>query len=156
MATNFDTTARDEYLQQFPNNWRSQFANTFLEAVRAGANTPSLVLIHVTNKCQERLGYGWYGDGEKFGTLLNTLETQAALDYAAWCIHYESLPQGDRNRMKAAQRDKHLQAHMQALPPTEPQLALLRRLKWTGEPEVANKAEASALIEAYLNQRKAS
>ena len=87
---------------------------------------------------------------QKWTAIRATLARPQALDFAAYAVHYARLPHETRQRMKAARALTYADAHMQTQPATPSQFTLLRRLGWTGEPPVNTRAEAAALIGAYL------
>ena len=139
------------WLDHIPGHRRGVVANWFHESVRKGAHQPALVLQAVRQTCSRRRRWG---DETDACAVLSALATDpaGALAYAQSVIAYESLPSEARQRVKAERTIAFLKQGMKGKPATEPQLAYLRKLGYTGAPPV-DRAAASALIDA-LQQRR--
>lgn len=145
--------ARDAYLELVNPSYRSHVTNLYLEAARAGLRKPSDILARVLGEVRRRLDAATVdSDRDKWRTILATLARPEALDFAAYAIYYARLPESARRRLKATRQAAYLESHMQAQAATPSQLALLRRLGWTGRPPVNTRAEAAALISALMGQ----
>ena len=143
--------AKAAYLELVNPSHRSHVTNLYLEAARAGLRKPSEVLARVLAVVARRLAAA-DEDSEraKWTAIRATLARPQALDFAAYSVHYAALPHETRARLKASRQADYLQQHMESLPATASQLVLLRRLGWRGDPTVSTRAEAAALIGAYL------
>ena len=143
--------AKAAYLELVNPSYRSHVTNLYLEAARAGLRKPSEVLARVLAVVTQRLAAAEDdSERQKWTAIRATLARPQALDFAAYAVHYARLPHETRQRMKAARALTYADAHMQTQPATPSQFTLLRRLGWTGEPPVNTRAEAAALIGAYL------
>lgn len=148
--------ARDNYLRLIHPNHKSHVTNLFLGAARDGLRKPSDVLARVVRDVDRRYSEaraaGDAAQCEKWAAIWPTLGRPEALAFAAWAITYAALPDGERQRMREARRIVHIDAYMETQPATESQLALLRRLGWTGYPTVDNRAQAAALITSLMGK----
>ena len=115
----------------------------------AHSNQMGLWISFVT-PCAELSLQGDAAQVEKWRAVRVTLARPEALDFAAYSIHYARLPYETRRRLKAARAQQFADAYMEQQPATNSQIVLLRRLGWTGAPPVSTRAEAAALIGAYL------
>jgi hypothetical protein len=143
--------ARDAFLSLVNPSHKSHVTNLFLEQARAGVVKPSDIIARVLAVVTQRLAAAEDdSERQKWTAIRATLARPQALDFAAYAVHYARLPHETRQRMKAARALTYADAHMQTQPATPSQFTLLRRLGWTGEPPVNTRAEAAALIGAYL------
>lgn len=143
--------ARDAFLALIHPNHKSHVCNLFLEQARAGVGKPGDVLARVLAEVRRRLDTAADDtQRQKWRAILPTLARPEALDFAAYSVHYSRLPYETRRRMKAQKQAAYLEAHMEQAAATPSQLVLLRRMGWTGDPPVSTRAEAAALIGAYL------
>ena len=143
--------ARDAFLSLVNPSHKSHVTNLFLEQARAGVVKPSDIIARVLAVVTQRLAAAEDdSERQKWTAIRATLARPQALDFAAYAVHYARLPHETRQRMKAARALTYADAHMQTQPATPSQFTLLRRLGWTGEPTVSTRAEAAALIGAYL------
>ena len=149
--------ARDAFLSLVNPSHKSHVTNLFLEQARAGVVKPSDIIARVLAVVTQRLAAaGDEAERAKWTAIRATLARPQALDFAAYAVHYARLPHETRRRMKATRQADYLQQHMESHPATNSQLVLLRRLGWQGDPPVSTRAEAAALIGAYLAGRGAS
>ena len=143
--------AKSAYLELVNPSHRSHITNLYLEAARAGLRKPSDVLARVLSVVSQRLAAAADpADLDKWHAIRATLARPQALDFAAYSIHYAALPGETRRRLKAQKQAAFIESHMEQAAATPSQLLLLRRLGWTGAPPVSIRAEAAALIGAYL------
>ena len=148
-----------DLLDQFPQNRRSWVANTFLSVVRDGAASVEAVLVGVATRVETAIAdavrysnYDWARERmRRDRSLLDVLGTPEAAAYAAWALEYNQLPRLAREAIREAEGFVHRAAWMDAQPPTDRQLAYLRRLGHDGDPP-ASKLAASQLIDALLRQ----
>lgn len=147
-----------EFLDRFPQRNRSWVANLFLGAVRDGITDPYDVLAVVADRVQEdmRRSARWPSEWSteriaRGRRLLDALRTADARPYAVWCVEYDRLPRAARDALRAAEGHLHRTAWMAEQPPTERQMAYLRRLGYGG-PDPASKLDASDLIDRLLRQ----
>ena len=138
-------------LERFPGTRRSYVANTFLYAVRAGAQTPAKVLADVEHELSETAKrsrrWGFSETVERTETMYSILNEyhDEALAFAAWAIAWEALPPAERERQKKAKGAPHRLAWMEQQTATEKQVAYIRALGYQGV--VTSKGHASSLIE---------
>jgi hypothetical protein len=143
--------ARDAFLSLVNPSHKSHVTNLFLEQARAGVVKPSDIIARVLAVVTQRLAAAEDdSERQKWTAIRATLARPQALDFAAYTVHYARLPHETRQRMKAARALTYADAHMQTQPATPSQFTLLRRLGWQGDPPVSTRAEAAALIGAYL------
>lgn len=143
--------AKAAYLELVNPSHRSHVTNLYLEAARAGLRKPSDVLARVLAVVSQRLAAAAdEGERQKWLAVRSTLARPEALDFGAWAIHYAALPTETRRRLKASRAQRFADAWLESQPATNTQLVLLRRMGWQGEPTVSTRAEAAALIGAYL------
>ena len=150
--------ARDAFLNLVNPSHKSHVCNLFLEQARAGVVKPSDVLARVLAEVDHRLSEAQAQQDPaqytKWHAIILTLATPQALDFAAYAVHYARLPHETRRRLKAQKQAAYLEAHMEQAAATPSQFTLLRRLGWTGAPPVNTRAEAAALIGAFLAGRE--
>jgi hypothetical protein len=144
------------WLEHFAPERRSGVANLFHQVHRAGAATPPLILHDVRQGVRRRL-QSQYCSPDRAAHLALVLEAldcahDAALAYAEEVIAWNRLPQPERDTIKAERRREYQQTHMRAQPPTSKQISFLRALGDLG-PDPANRAAASALIDALLKRK---
>ena len=143
--------ARDAFLSLVNPSHKSHVTNLFLEQARAGVVKPSDIIARVLAVVTQRLAAAAdEGERQKWLAVRSTLARPEALDFGAWAIHYAALPTETRRRLKASRAQRFADAWLESQPATNTQLVLLRRMGWQGEPTVSTRAEASALIGAYL------
>lgn len=109
MVTNIipNEEAKVKFLSHFPRSYQSHIANIFFEATRhGGKDTPSLVALYVKAKSiikvQDAIKYHNERDESKFKMLSMVLcdHLDEALQYASYCLWWESLPKDERDRIK--------------------------------------------------------
>ena len=143
--------ARDAFLSLVNPSHKSHVCNLFLEQARAGVVKPSDIIARVLAVVTQRLAAAEDdSERQKWTAIRATLARPQALDFAAYAVHYARLPHETRQRMKASRAHQYADAYMEQQPATASQLVLLRRLGWRGDPTVSTRAEAAALIGAYL------
>lgn len=135
------------FLTNFPAKVRSLIANQFCYAVRSGHKQPDMVIRWVKADARKRLAKN--PDQRDSQTLLLELlqEPTAALKFAAFIIHRESLPAEVREQQKEEQGKTFREQYMSSLPPTDKQLSYLRSLRCPTVPKT--RLEASKLIEQF-------
>ncbi len=146
------TDDRKRILERFPQNRRAYVANTVLFAVRAGAKNPLQVLVDVNKTLTGALERARRWNNQS-GIIERTEQVyiilhehhEEAMDLCRWALWWESLPQAERDRQKAARGAEHRQAYMESQPASEKQVAYIRALGFAGE--VTSKAHASELID---------
>lgn len=149
--------AKAEYLELVNPTHRSHVTNLYLEAARAGLRKPGDIVARVLAVVTRKLAEATTPEEvAKWTAIRATLATGAALDFAAYSVHYVNLPTETRRRLKASKQAAYLEQHLEALAATPAQLTLLRRMGWTGDPTVSTRAEAAALIGALLAGRGGS
>ena len=143
---------RRAFLERFPEHLRSQIANTFLCAIRAGVTTEADVVYRVERAYLCRLDAG-----ERVRDGLARRRAQAVLDaltahpeqavaFAAWCLEWESLPAEERKRRKRCRSEEHRRQWLAEQPPTGRQVAYARLLGHDGP--IESKADASRIIDS--------
>ena len=143
--------ARDAFLSLVNPSHKSHVTNLFLEQARAGVVKPSDIIARVLAVVTQRLAAAEDdSERQKWTAIRATLARPQALNFAAYAVHYARLPHETRQRMKASRAHQYADAYMEQQPATASQLVLLRRLGWRGDPTVSTRAEAAALIGAYL------
>ncbi|RIH88845.1 hypothetical protein [Calidithermus roseus] len=140
---------RGLFLSYFPPEYRSTAANCLLTAVRQGCADPNQVVGYALETARRRMRWG----SEAFHTLvwLAEFDPEALLAGARWALWWESLPFAERQRIKRERSEEAVTRWMETQPPTEKQLSYLRVLGYTDE--VANRLEASRLVDGYLKGR---
>jgi hypothetical protein len=153
-------------MDRFPQPERSTVANLFYTAVRAGLRDPVVVHSRVLHTLRHDIEYQeqWiHSDGslnpawareriqqrQRWEALLYDYDDDA-IAFAQYVIEREQKPRAEREAEKAAHTEEYRRAYMAQQPPTEKQVAYLRRLGHHGP--VGSKAEASALIDRLLQQ----
>ncbi len=145
--------AKAAYLELVNPSYRSHVTNLYLEAARAGLRKPSDIVARVLAVVASRLAAASdEAERQKWTAIRATLARPQALDFAAYAVHYAALPHETRRRLKAQKQAAYLESYMEQAAATPSQLALLRRLGWTGKPPVNTRAEAAALISALMGQ----
>ena len=147
--------AKAAYLELVNPSHRSHVTNLYLEAARAGLRKPSDIVARVLATVTQRLAAaGDEAERQKWIAIRATLARPQALEFGAYAVHYARLPHETRRRLKAQKQAAYIEAHMEQAAATPSQFTLLRRLGWTGAPPVSTRAEAAALIGAYLAGRE--
>jgi hypothetical protein len=143
-----------EFLDRFPPSQRGWLGSEFNIAVRDGARTVEEVLVAVRSKTLARL------DDlqlplkrcELLKAFLIALDEPDAEAYGQYVLTYESLPAGERDKIKLARNEEYKNAYLAGQQPTVKQLDYLRAL---GCPDVPhNRAEASILIDRWRTRRE--
>ena len=157
--TSYDYPGR--FLEQFEKSQRSTVANWYCYAFREGNTTLDDLINAVRKKCEvvvrrsiERPPYD-QGQALLADQLCNELETDESYNFAEFIIARENLPEAERQRLKALRADEQRITYMQAQPPTGKQIVYLKGLGHAEDHMPTSKAEASRLIDQYLQQSKA-
>ena len=138
-------------LERFPQARRSYVANTFLYAVRAGAQTPLQVLAAVMHELRETSArsqrWGFTDTIQRTDEVHTVLveHHDEAMAFAQRAIAWEALMPTEKERQKAAKGAVHRQTYMEQQPPTDKQRGYLAALGYHGE--ITSKAHASDLID---------
>ena len=157
--TSFDYPGK--FLEQFDKGRWSTVANWYCYAFRDGATTLDDLIQAVRKKCETVIRYHAnrpsYDQGQAFlsDQLLDVLETDESYNFAEFIIARESLPEAERQRLKALRADEQRAAYMESQPPSEKQLLYLKGLGHAEDQMPTSKAEASKLIDGYLQKSKA-
>lgn len=137
------------FLQHFPREYRGRNGHFFYHAVRSGADDPRKVCSLVYKQVVARLKEAGLGDVQRlsFLDLKRWLEDdrQGAMLLAHYCLEWEQATPEERRARKERNAAEAKREAMGERPPTEKQLALLKKLGHTGE--VHHRAHASELIE---------
>jgi hypothetical protein len=150
-----------EFLKQFPQNHTGAVGHIFCARAREGHDTVAELLAAVSDWAEERLANPYPGDTEDSVRVARRLSAAVTTDecarFARFIIWRESLSYGERERLKAAARavkgSDYMRQAMAGKPPTEKQLALLKRKGCTTIPRT--RLEASEMIDTLLNGRVA-
>lgn len=161
------TDPRD-LMDLFPQRERGTIAQRFYDAVRGGVRDADAVVAWVhawlrtdIARCRESSSSDWPGWAERRAEqaerdeiwaeklLMHPAETRA---FAQYVIEREQLPRAVREAEKQARSVEYARAYMAQQPPTDKQLAYLRKLGHRGE--VGSKAEASELIDRHVRQQE--
>ncbi len=150
-------------LDHFPQHQRSTISNLFLAQIRSGYPPPGhahagawtargvrdAVLLALGARLQRAFRHGRGGDYARDAAILRVLHDQggAALAFAAWALARAALPREERERRKQGRAREHIAAWMDHQPPTDKQVAYLRRMGYAGP--IDSTAHASALIDIY-------
>jgi hypothetical protein len=149
-----------DFLAQFPANHQGVVGTLFCNKVRGGAlDVPSLLDV-VGEHAVERVNNPSEWDTEAglatMCILIEALKTPEAERFARFILWRESLPAYQRKRLKASAKatssEYFARQKMASLPPTEKQLAFLRKAKCPTVPQT--RLEASDLIEDYINGQR--
>ncbi len=142
-------------LDHVPTGQRGPLSNRYRNVIRKG-RAQTAVGVHglvVAEVCEQLASAErWHPDSEYTLFLADLAallcgHTDEGLAFAAYCLADEALPPEERRRRKAAQAAEAVRAHQDRQPPTEKQVAYLRRLGYTGA--IDSKAHASSLIDIY-------
>lgn len=134
------------FLERFPNSQRSAVGNAFLGVIRAVIDQNPEPKDVCSQVYWEVLEKAKAGDAAATSWLpLFRAHKVEALDLARHYLDYERLPASEKEKLKAANEEDGKRAYMEGQPPTEKQIALLKRLKCEETP--ANRWEASQWIE---------
>jgi len=139
-------------LDHFGQSLRSTVANLYLRPIRErGACDPRAVHAAVVRDLQERRAQahrgGWRESFELADAILTTVTDYEAdaLAYAAWALAWEALSPEERRRQKGERSAQHIASIMDRQPPTEKQIAYIRRMGFTDP--IPSKAFASSVID---------
>jgi hypothetical protein len=144
------------FLQHFEQKRRSGIANLFHFSIRDhGCTTARQVCSQVWQTVHRRTQYA--NDKETATHLAHVLavmqhDQTGALAYAQSVLEYEQLPYEARQRVKAERSRAYGHEAMRGKPVTAPQVAMLRRLGFTGEAP-SDRAAASQLIGELMRER---
>lgn len=161
MKWNYD----GDFLRQFPSTHTGAVANVFCECFRDGNRDVVSLLVAVKRWAVAHDAEGGrftkeyqasesYANGAKaYRRLVSAVETEEAERFAAFIIWRESLSREEKRRLKeeaeAENRETYIRVAMSEKPPTEKQLAYLKRLNVSTVPRT--RLEASELIEVALH-----
>jgi hypothetical protein len=140
------------FRDRFPTSMRSHVTNLFLDAVRAGAATPEVVVVAVAATAIARLQRAQRrqdaADVTKFSLLDQLLVAHAeeACHFAAGCIAWEALPWKEKAARKATREQAYRRRHMAGLVATPKQRNYLQALGYLGP--IESRLHASRLIDA--------
>ncbi len=154
MADRVDAANPDRsFLELFPIPDRNPIAQYFHFRVREGAATPRSVVLRVAAHVGARLTQAWGDTGEqrRQQSYLCGLADHfdLALLFAEHVLHWEALPQAERDAQKAERGRTYQREYMATQSATAKQVAYLARLGWDGAvPE--SRAAASDLIDQLL------
>lgn len=164
--TSYDYPGR--FLEQFEKSQRSTVANWYCYAYRVAPGTLDDLIEGMRQTCLKKArdyqaGTNWtpaWLDHMQEQDLLVTqlrevLETDESYNFAEFIIARENLPEAEKQRLKALRADEQRVAYMQAQPPTGKQLVYLKGLGHAEDQMPTSKAEASKLIDQYLQRSKA-
>ena len=145
---NAQDTARD-FLAQFAPLRRSLISNQFCFAVRGGCSNVGSILRWVREDAYRRLRQRHIDleVREALHTLIASLDTPEAANFARLVLEREQLPLSEREKLKAQRSEKYAREWMTTQPPTEKQIQFLCALGCRATPN--NKLEASNWIELY-------
>ena len=149
------TAASRAFLDRFDQPVKSTISNLFLRPVRSGAaHFPRAVLAEVLRELHERraraVAGGWRKTLELTEMIYATIAAheKEAIALGAWALEWEALPPEERAHRKRQRDDEHRLAYMRAQPPTDKQIACLRRMGHAGP--IDSRAHASGLIDVYV------
>lgn len=138
------------FLSQFPKLKRSLIMNMFLAAIREGkATTATDVLLWVMRDANRRLGSQYASEGDRGiqKLLIVEIDSTEALLLAKYCLWWESLSVGERDRIKRQRGSEYAKDWMATQSPTEKQLKYLDSLGCSEKP--TTRLRASELIEQW-------
>ena len=141
-------------LEYFPKLKRSLIMNQFLAAIReGGAAIASDVLdwVRWDTLNRRRSRYASQESIDLQCELASRLESAEAYKLAEYCLWWESLSRDEKEKVREPNKQIYIKKHMATQPPTEKQLNYLASLGCEEVPK--SKADASDLIEKYLNKR---
>lgn len=135
---------RERFLNNFEPLERGPALNVLLGAVRDGTGTVDAVVESVRRRVRERFDRDGMAASGVYWRLWETpgADLEAGARFA---LSWETLPEGERSRIKRQRARPHVEGAMSGKPPTTAQLDFLESLGWTGE-EPEDRAEASGLI----------
>lgn len=138
-----------QYLVQFPKLAHGTIANYFCYAVRDGFTGVGGVLSNVEFQARRRIGRveGCAVNDEVLETLIASLGSEDAEDFALFILWREQLPPDERTRLKEVSGTTYRNGYMAQQPATEKQIKYLRALGCQAVPQ--SKLEASQLIEQH-------
>jgi hypothetical protein len=161
MKWNYD----GNFLRQFPSTHTGAVANVFCECFREGNRDVVRLLAAVRQWAISRLledgryteeyqASQSYTNGAKaYRLLASVVDTEEAERFANFIIWRESLSREEKWRLKeeaeTENRETYIRVAMSEKPPTEKQLAYLKRLNVSTVPQT--RLEASELIEVALH-----
>ncbi|MDP3702949.1 MAG: hypothetical protein Q8R78_00955 [Candidatus Omnitrophota bacterium] len=151
-------TARDAFLTRIAEHYRGMACNLFLAPVREdGLWRADLVLMATVRAVRSRTLRAASPASQaedNLRALWQAIQDDAegALATAEWAVAYVLLPAGMKEARKAAQQEKGRHYSMQGKPPTEKQVAYLRRQGYTGA--IEDRLHASQLIDAMMAEQK--
>ncbi len=139
-------------LDHFGQRLRSTVANMYLRPIREGrARDPRAAHAEVVRALRERREQarrvGWLESFELADAILDTITRYEAdaLAYAAWALAWEALSPEERRRQQGERSAQHIASIMDRQPPTEKQIAYIRRMGFTDP--IPSKAFASSVID---------
>jgi len=146
--------ARTSFLSRFPEDMRSAVVVFFAMRVRKGHRTPEGLYLVALQEASRRARLSTLErDRIKYGLLSSVMleHPELALGFCRWVLEWEALPWQEKERIKEARAERYRREWMRQQPPTEKQLAYLRKLGWTGA--VLSRQHASELIEKLARRR---
>jgi hypothetical protein len=153
-----------EFPALFDPSSRARICELVHAAARAGERDPAMILGAVTRELNRRtVMAATAGDTASLRAAqeLRALYQRAVADHQAEALAYASrvvawvaLPPHERRRHQRVRSEAHRREFRAQKPPTEPQLALLRKLGYDG-PEPENLVVASETISGLLAAKRA-
>jgi uncharacterized protein (DUF2336 family) len=143
------------YLKQFAECDRSTVTGFFCASFREWAEGVPSIEDLLRSVCG-RVLRAYREDNSRAGlleTVYHSLSRPDAEHFAQFIIRREQLPADVRSRLKAKQAAQFREEYMAKQPPTEKQLAYLRRLGCSRAP--ADRLEAAQLIDELTRRRAA-
>lgn len=142
------------FLDRVPPPQRGLVGNLFLAPVRAGLTDSAAIVRAVREEllCKAAYAQRWqqHDSHAKMLALLQILKQYPgeASALAQWAMTWDATPLSEREQMTSQRRETHRRQWQAEQPPTEKQVAYLRRLGHHGA--VTNRLEASDLISQLL------
>lgn len=141
------------WLDQFDPPHRGWIGSLVYDAARREkSQAVGTVAASVRDEVESRLStaQNWNNDTDKWEAILPTLSGEAFQDFIMYVLWKLSLPAVERAALKAERGMQYAQAAMTGKEPTEKQLALLKKLGYSGN--VVDRASASGLIAQLLKR----
>lgn len=155
-TTNATAEEPTPFLELFLRVRRGVIGQPFHAAAADGAGTPEAVIRWVQADCIDKIGCEWTSEDrrQELRDLLWALgsDRQDALRFAQKVLDWRALPPAEREKRKAERAEAARLEWMATKEPTEKQIALLRKLGYSGE--VTDRAQASRMIGGLLARQK--
>lgn len=139
------------FLDRFPDNRRSWVMQRFLAQVRAGVNSPEMIVNKVWAEATAKaMMPGSAQDRTKHVGLTLAIEDhpEEAASLALHCLWWESLSPTERSRQKAESSERYRDEWMHHQPATQRQISFLQTLGFRGP--VDDRQKASTEIQRRL------